>query len=262
MPVFPTLFLSHGAPDFSLHASPARDFLQTFGEKLGKPQAILILSSHYDMAQPSFSADEKPGMLYDFEGYPEEVSKIDYPAPGLPQLATIAATLVEQSGLPTQEIIGRGFDQGAWGPLSLLYPGADIPVVEAAIQSEEGAGHHFVLGRCLAPLRQHGVLIIGSGHLNAPNEVLESSDPAAPPQTPDWVTEFGEWVREKAELGDFDTLVDYKAFAPHSARNHPEPDHFMPFPFALGAAGEGAKGRRVHHSVQQGTLLMDVYLFE
>jgi len=267
MAVFPTLFLSHGAPDMALHASPLREFLSSLGEKLGKPQAILIMSSHYDMAQPSYSADEKPGVLHhDVEGYPEAARSIDYPAPGLPQLATIAATLTEQSGLPAQEIIGRGLDHGVFGPLSLLYPDADVPVVEAAIQSEQGAGHHYVLGQCLAPLRQHGVLIIGSGRLTAPAEIIEEEAPGAAPAYA-FASEFGEWIKEKAEAGDADSLIDYKAFAPNAQKCHPKPDHFMPFTFALGAAGagksgKGAKGRRIHHSVQNSVLMMDAFLFE
>jgi 4,5-DOPA dioxygenase extradiol len=262
MASFPTLFISHGSPNLALHDSPAREFFKGFGEKLGRPQAILIASSQFDMKQPSFCADEKPGMYYDFEGFEEELYKVDYPAPGLPQLATIAANLVEQSGLPAQEIIGRGFDHGVFVPLSLLYPEADIPVVQMAIQAEQGAGHHIVLGQALAPLRQHGILIIGSGSLthNA-NEVYQpENDFSSPAQ--DFVQAFADWVKEKAEAGSLDDIADYKALGPHALENHPKPDHFMPFAFALGAAGEGAKGKRVHTSVQRGVVMMDSYIFE
>lgn len=124
MTAFPSLFVSHGAPSLVLHKSPARDFFKRFGKELeqerGRPKAILIVSAHFDMTIPSVSADEKPGMLYDFNGSEEELYARVYPAPGSPQLAAIAVTLLEHSGFPAQKIAGRGFDHGVWVPLSLI----------------------------------------------------------------------------------------------------------------------------------------------
>jgi len=258
MPAFPTFFLSHGTPDLVLQPSPAREFLESFASELGKPQAIIIMSSHFDMRMPSFGADEHPGMLHEFDAGDTDLSRKVYAAPGFPELATVAANLVEQAGFPVQEITGRGFDYGAWGPLSLLYPQADIPVVPMAVQGAEGAGHHLVLGRALAPLRQHGVLIISSGNLNKPKEQGEIADAVA---TPGIVAAFQEWVREKVEAGAVDDIADYRALAPHAKENHPKPEHFLPLLFAMGAAGEGSKGRRVHSSVQRATSVMDAYVF-
>jgi 4,5-DOPA dioxygenase extradiol len=262
MAEFPTLFLSHGAPNLTLYANPARDFLSKLAGEIGKPQAIIIASAHFESSVPSFSADEKPGMLYDFKGFEAQLYQKVYPAPGLPELATIAANLVEQAGFPVQEVTGRGYDYGAWSPLSLMYPDADIPVVEMAIQPEEGCGHHFVVGRALAPLRKHGILIIGSGGLTHNfDEMFDSHQDFVSP-APDFVKEFAEWVREKAEAGATDEIIDFRALAPHAAIHHPKSDHFLPLAFALGAAGEGAKGKRLHTSVQRGGLVMDSYLFQ
>ncbi len=161
-----------------------------------------------------------------------------------------------------QEIVGRGYDHGLWSPLSLIYPDADIPIVEMSIQPEEGAGHHFVVGRALSPLRKHGVLIIGSGSLTHNfDEMFDSrQDFSSPP--PAFVQDFADWVKEKAEAGSIDEINDYRALAPHAVQNHPTSDHFFPLPFALGAAGEGAKGQRIHTSAQRGALMMDAYMFQ
>jgi 4,5-DOPA dioxygenase extradiol len=262
MTTFPTLFVSHGAPNLLLRESPARDFLSGLGRTLGRPQAILIASAHFEMKIPSFSADEKPGMLYDFTGFEEELYKVAYPAPGLPGLATIAADLIEQSGFPAQEIVGRGLDHGVWVPLKLIYPDADIPIVQMAVQPDQGAGHHIALGRALAPLRKHGVLIIGSGSLTHNLGELAKGGHAEDAPAPGWVQDFEEWVLAKAEAGAVDAIADYRSLAPHARENHPTEEHFLPLAFAFGAAGEGAKGARAHHSVQWGVLAMDAYVFE
>lgn len=262
MALFPTLFISHGPPNLGLHESPARDFLSGFGKKLGRPQAIIVVSAHFDMVVPSVSADEAPGILYDFDGFEEAAYAQTYPAPGLPQLASIAATLIEQSGFPVQEIIGRGLDHGVFGPLSLMYPEADIPVVQMAVQSAEGTGHHIALGRALASLRHHGILLIGSGSLTHNLEKILNSGGESEANAPEWVQSFADWVLQKAEAGLIDEIADYKALAPHALENHPTAEHFLPLPFAMGAAGEGAKGTRVHSSVQYGAMMMDSYIFE
>jgi 4,5-DOPA dioxygenase extradiol len=253
MTTFPTLFVSHGGPDLLKRESPVREFLCRFGGELcaerGRPQAILVASAGFDTTAPSFCADAEPRQIYD--GSEEALARVAYPAPGLPQLATIAANLVEAFGFPVQEVLGRGLDHGAWAPLSLLFPEAEIPVVEMAIQAKQGAGHHIALGRALAPLRAHSILIIGSGSLTHAAASMQAE-----------VEAFADWVRDKAEAGVIDAIADYLALAPHAREMHPRPDHFVPLAFAFGAAGEGAKGRRLHHSVDGGTTAMDAYLFE
>ncbi len=253
MTTFPTLFVSHGGPDLLRSECPARKFLASFGQELcaerGRPQAILVASAQFDTIVPSFCADAEPRQIDD--GSEEELARITYPAPGLPQLATIAANLVEEFGFPVQEVTGRGLDPGVWGPLSLLFPEADIPVVEMAIQAKQGAGHHIALGRALAPLREHSILVIGSGNLTR-----------ATLAAPEKVQAFAAWVKDKAEAGAIDEIADYLALAPHAGEMHPKPDPFVPLAFAFGAAGDGAKGRRLHHSIEGGTTAMDAYLFE
>jgi 4,5-DOPA dioxygenase extradiol len=266
MTALPTLFVSHGAPDLLLRDTPAHAFLSGFGRQFcaerGRPQAILVASAHFDTVAPSFCADEDPGLIYDFRGFDQALYQATYPARGLPQLATIAATLVEEFGFPAQEITGRGLDHGVWVPLSLLFPEADIPIVEISVQSKQGAGHHIALGRALAPLREHSILVIGTGSLtHNPTDSLPA-EPDAISDVPEAVSAFADWVAAKVEAGAIDDIADYIALAPHALEMHPTPDHFVPLPFAFGAAGEGAKGRRIHASVERGAMAMDAYLFE
>jgi 4,5-DOPA dioxygenase extradiol len=262
MTEFPTLFVSHGAPNLILHESPARDCLASLGEQLGRPQAILIASAHFEATTPSFCADKNPGMIYDFKGFEDELYNVVYSAPGLPQLAELGAYLVEQGGFPANEISGRGFDHGVWVPLVLMYPDASIPVVQLSIQPAQGAGHHIALGRALKALRKQGVLVVGSGSLTHNLEEVLNGGHAFDAPAPYWVQEFDDWVLAKAEAGDIEAIADYRSLAPHARDNHPSEEHFLPLPFAFGAAGEGAKGRRVHHSIQRGVMAMDAYLFE
>ncbi|QXX73364.1 class III extradiol ring-cleavage dioxygenase [Methylovirgula sp. HY1] len=262
MAPLPTLFLSHGAPNLLFQKSPARDFLQKLGQEIERPRAILVASAHFEMPNPAFTAAPHPEMIYDFTGFEDELYQVKYPALGAPGLAAVAADLLADAGFEPQEVLGRGFDHGAWVPLMLMYPDADIPIVELSVQREGGAGHHIMVGRALAPLREHGILIVGSGSLTHGVDAITKSKLALGGPAPDWVSTFAEWVHEKAEAGAIDEIADWWGLAPNAKRNHPTPEHFLPLPLAMGAAGEGAKGRRLHHSVQYGVLAMDAYLFE
>ncbi len=213
------------------------------------------------MPNPAVTASDHPEMIYDFTGFEDELYNVKYPALGAPGLAAVAADLLADAGFEPQEVLGRGYDHGAWVPLALMYPDADIPVVELSIQREAGAGHHIMVGRALAPLRDHGILIIGSGSLTHNLDASSKSNFAPDAPAPDWVTSFADWVHEKAEAGAIDDIADWFGLAPNAKKNHPTPEHFLPFPLAMGAAGEGAKGKRLHHSVQYGALAMDAYLF-
>ena len=258
---FPTLFVSHGSPMIMLEPSPARDFLESYGRELGKPKAILICSAHYETAEPRLSADEKPEMIYDFGGFPRPLYVMVYGAPGDPALAARAVDLLKGVGYRAAPMTNRGYDHGTWTPLKLMYPDADVPVVQISIQPNAGAAHHVALGRALGSLRDEGVLIMGSGtathNLHAYSQVRRVPNFPTPP----WVSEFGAWMHEKAEAGDAEAIGNYLTAAPYARENHPTPDHYLPLPFALGAAGEGAKGKRVHASSQSGVMLMDVYAF-
>jgi 4,5-DOPA dioxygenase extradiol len=259
---FPSFYVSHGSPTLAIEQSAARDFLLGFGKTLGRPRAIVIASAHFGSAQPLVTADAHPDMIYDFSGFPDELYRIVYPAPGDPALAHRVGALLQEAGLAPAVVEGRGFDHGAWVPLKLLYPEADIPVVQVSLQPHLGAAHHFAVGRALAPLRAEDILVIGSG--SASHNLMQfyrggfAEGDAAPP----WVAAFEAWIHDKAENGAVDDLVNYRSLAPYARENHPTEEHFLPFHVALGAAGEGAKGKRVHASLDRGVLAMDCYTFQ
>jgi 4,5-DOPA dioxygenase extradiol len=152
---------------------------------------------------------------------------------------------------------GRGYDHGTWVPLILLYPQADIPVATLSVQPRQNGAHHVALGRALAPLREEGVLIVGSG--GATHNLRAFFGPGAD-KTPEWVKSFNEWIFERAEAGDEQAIAQWER-GPMALQNHPTPEHFQPFPFAYGAGGPGARGVRLNHDFV-GPISMDAYAFE
>ncbi len=260
MPRLPTLFVSHGAPNLVLHNSEAKRFLAGFAADLPRPKAILVASAHFDTPVPAATADARPETVHDFRGFEPELYRMTYPAPGAPDLAERATALLAEAGFAAQPLAGHGYDHGTWVPLKLLYPEADIPVVQLSIQSRQGPEHHLKVGEALRPLAEEGVLVVGSGALTHNLHEFFRGGYAADAPAPEWVSAFGEWMRERIEAGERDDLVHYRCRAPHGAANHPTEEHLLPLFVALGASGEG-RGQRVHTSRQYGVLMMDAYRF-
>lgn len=256
---FPTLFISHGAPTLAVDGSPAHGFLSGYGKTLGNPSAIVVLSAHFEARITTVTGSERPETIHDFGGFPDELYRIVYPAPGEPALADGIAQLLESDGMTVRQDVRRGLDHGAWVPLLLMYPAADVPVVQLSIDTSLGTGYHYRLGALLEPLRERGVLIIGSG--SATHDLHSYFQGAPGDPSPRWVTEFDEWLAERVGAGDVEALLDYRKRAPHARENHPTEEHFVPLLCALGAAGEHASARRVHHSYEHGVLSMDAYEF-
>ena len=255
----PTLFISHGSPILLIEDSAARDFLSGYAKTLGKPRAIVIASAHFGTSRPAVVGDAHPGMIYDFGGMPE-LRALVYPAPGDPMVAVKIAGLLQAAGFAPAVVNGHGYDHGTWVPLMLLYPGAEVPVVQLSVQPHLGPAHHVAVGRALASLKEEGFLVIGSGSATHNLEAFYSGRhaPDAPPA--EWVTQFTDWVHNKIEAGRVEDLVRYRALAPHAVDNHPTEEHFLPLFIALGA-GNGVNGRRVHASYRNGVLAMDTYEF-
>ena len=256
----PTLFISHGSPRLVVDSSPA-DFLAGYGRVLGKPRAIVIASAHFHANHPAVVADAHPGMIYDFGGSNAELFRLVYPAPGDPDLAAQVAELLRAAGLAPAVMAKRGYDHGVWVPLMLLYPAADVPVVQISVQPALGAAHHLALGRALATLADDGILVIGSGSLTHNLHEFFRGGHAPDAPAPSWVADFEDWIREKATAGAVDDLVHYRERAPFARENHPTEEHVLPLHFALGAGGAGAKGTRIHASHRNGVLSMDTYAF-
>lgn len=255
----PVLFVSHGAPPLAIEPGPAHDFLKTLGKGLGKPTSILVLSAHFDMPTSSVTASAAPKTIHDFYGFPEALYNMTYPAPGNPSLAHRVSDLLSAAGIPTRLDEDRGLDHGAWIPLSLMYPDADVPVVQLSINSRKDAAYHFRLGELLGPLRDEGVLIIGSG--GATHNLSHAIHAEHDAPFVDWANSFREWLVEAVENNRRDDIANFRTVAPEARRNHPTDEHFLPFLSAMGTAGPGEPRRRIHASETYGALAMDVYLF-
>ena len=256
MSMLPALFISHGAPTLPFDDVPARDFLRGLGAQIGRPKAVLCVSAHWDTAAPALNAVPVNGTIHDFYGFPEALYRLRYDAPGAPQLAEQIAGELAAGGHRVMLDPERGLDHGAWVPLLLMYPCADIPVLQLSVQSASTPAHHIALGRALAPLRDQGVLILGSGGFVHNLRELDRTGMDAP--EPAWSAAFGTWVHKALIEGRGDDLANYRRLAPEALRAQPTEEHFMPLFVAYGAGG-GAT--RLHTSTTFGSLRMDAYSF-
>ncbi len=255
----PSLFLSHGAPTLPLTDTPARAFLSRLGHEFARPRAILVVSAHWETEAPRVSAVPWNDTIHDFFGFPRQLYQLSYPAPGAPSLAAEVADLLRASGMDCTIDYGRGLDHGAWVPLMLMYPQADIPVLQLSIQPHLGPAHHCRLGRALTRLCEESVLIIGSGSMTHDLSEFRGQGPNEP--APGWVNGFADWVSEALKARRTEDLLDYRRQAPYAVKNHPSEEHLLPLFAALGAAGERWRAERLHASSTHGILRMDVYAF-
>jgi len=256
--ILPAVFVSHGGPTLAVEQNGTVDFLKRLGGELGKPRAILCISAHWNTEAPAVSGAERPETIHDFGGFSEELFRMRYPAPGAPLLAGRVRELIGEAGLSCTISPTRGLDHGAWVPLKLIYPEADIPVVQLSVQPTLGTEHHFRLGRALAPLREEGVLILATG--SATHNLSRIGRGEVPPE---WASEFDEWVYRKISDGALEELLDYRRLAPHAAVAHPTDEHLLPLFVAMGAgAGESVLlGRSLHRGWTWGSLSMAAYSF-
>jgi 4,5-DOPA dioxygenase extradiol len=255
----PALFVTHGAPTLPLDDTPARGFLGGLGRELGRPDAILCISAHWERPSAAVSTAARPETIHDFYGFPPDLYRMTYPAPGAPEIAARAARLIRSAGLDCVEDAERGLDHGAWTPLTLIYPDADVPVAQVSVQSAAGPDHHLALGRALAPLRSDNVLILASG--SATHNLRHFGRFALDAPLIEEARDFDDWLVETVSGGDVAALVDYRRRAPRAAANHPSEEHFLPLFVAVGAGGNGP-GRVIHRSASYGFLAMTAFAFD
>jgi 4,5-DOPA dioxygenase extradiol len=250
----PTLFISHGAPDMALRETPTHLFLKGLAKTLPQPKAILLVSAHWETDMPMLTASPSPETIHDFQGFPDEMYRLTYPAPGSPALAARARDLIGAGAGLDQN---RGLDHGAWSPLIIAYPDARIPVVQLSVQPDRDAAWHYETGRKLAPLRDEGVLVMTTGNTT---HNLRAAFRGGFDKTPSEVTAFTTWLYKALTDKNHEEVKKWLA-APHARWNHPTPEHFLPLFVALGAAGPGTEARRIHDSVDMNVLAMDSYIF-
>lgn len=257
----PALFVSHGSPMLILETgAPAHVFLTQLAAQLPRPRAVLVISAHWETAIPTVSAAAASDIIHDFYGFPAALYQRRYPAPGSPDTAARVVGLLDKAGLPVATHPSRGLDHGAWAPLSLMWPEADVPALQLSVQPQADAAAHLALGRALRPLLDEGVLVLGSGSATHNLRALDRRGGDGPPA--DWSTGFTAWLTDRVVAGDAAAAADWLNRAPDARWAHPTDDHFLPLPVAWGAAGEGARGTLLHDSYMMGSLGMQAYRFE
>jgi 4,5-DOPA dioxygenase extradiol len=226
----PALYIGHGAPPL-LDDPTWSGQLAAWASDLPRPEAVLIVSAHWESAPVSLTASGAP-LVYDFGGFPEKYYRMTYQTPDASALAARVAAMMPDTE-PVHQHHSRGLDHGAWVPLKIMYPEADVPVLQMSLPTHD-PGRLLELGRRLRPLRDEGVLIIGSGFLTHGLPFLtEWRIDAA---VPGWSAEFDAWAGEALAQGDVDALANYRELAPGMPYAHPTVEHYTPLFVTLGAA--------------------------
>jgi 4,5-DOPA dioxygenase extradiol len=228
----PALFLSHGAPPLVDDATWVSE-LEAWSHAMPRPDAILVVSAHWEAAPLTIgSTTTETPLTYDFWGFPEHYYDVTYDAPGASGLAARVQALLPD-GEPVAHDPSRRLDHGAYVPLTVMYPDADIPVLQISMPTLDPQ-RLLALGARLRPLRDEGVLVIGSGFTTHGLPFLDDPSPGATP--PGWSVEFDAWASERMASGDVDALIDFRAKAPGMPYAHPTIEHFAPLFVALGAS--------------------------
>jgi 4,5-DOPA dioxygenase extradiol len=251
----PDLFISHGAPTFALEPGELGPKLTAIGERLAGISAVLVVSAHWQTRGVQVTATAEPETIHDFGGFPEALFRLQYAAPGAPALAADVASLLTRAGWTVDLDEHRGLDHGAWVPLRFLLPRADVPVFQVSMPYDLDAAGALRLGRALAPLRERGVMIVGSGSLT---HNLREYRPDAAAEAP-YAREFTDWIEERVMSRDSTALEQYRERAPQARRAHPTEEHFLPLLVAQGASDASDTVSVIDGGILHGVLSMDSF---
>lgn len=248
----PALFVSHGSPMFAVEPGVLGPRLIELGARLRDAQAILVVSPHWQTRGVRVSTSAQPETIHDFGGFPDALYHLRYPAPGAPELARRAATLLREADFVVEEE-KRGLDHGAWVPLLYLRPDGGIPVFQVSMPHDFDPEGALRLGTALQPLRDSGVVILASGSLTHNlNEYFRGPHDSA------YAVRFAAWARDKLTERDTKALLDYRASAPYAARAHPSAEHFLPLLVAIGSGGQDEPPEFIAGGIDR-VLSMDSY---
>ncbi|MBI5014265.1 MAG: dioxygenase [Deltaproteobacteria bacterium] len=251
---FPVVFTAHGNPMNALPGTPFAGFLRAWSASRPTPRSILCVSAHWERRGLAVTSTESPRTVHDFWGFPEELYRLDYRAPGSPALAARVRNLLSAAGLGADADPERGLDHGAWAPLRHLYPGAEVPVVQVSLPVGEPLSLLLEVGRALAPLREEEVLILGSGNLVHNLRTADLERREAP--VPAWARSFDQWVRDRLETWDLAPLCDPWEASPDGSRAHPTLEHYAPLLVVCGASGACPSLRFPNETFEHGTVSM------
>ena len=228
----PVLFVGHGSPMNAIEDNEFRRGWAEAGRRLSRPRAVLCVSAHWETRGVFVTAAARPSTIYDFHGFPDALSQVRYPVPGSPALARRVADVVSRAEVRLDP--QRGLDHGSWSVLTAMYPGADVPVLQLSLDATQGPAFHYALGQELVPLRDEGVLIVGSGNLVHNLRLVDFGRADGY----DWADRFNQKLKERIVARDHATLVDYESLGPDSRRAVPTPEHYLPVLYAVGASTE------------------------
>ena len=259
MQTAPTLFISHGAPTFALEPGELGQRLAQQGTALKDIRAIVAVSPHWETHGLRVTSQRQPPTIHDFYGFPAPLYALQYPAPGSPEVTQWVLAALAQAGLAAEPDPERGMDHGVWVPLRHLRPAADIPIVCVSLPLDATASSAWQLGRALAPLRERGVMVMGSGSLT--HNLAEFRGPAVTEIAP-YVTDFTHWIRSALQTRNRETLFDYRARAPAAKRAHPTQEHLMPLFVAFGASTDQDTFNVLTTEVRYGMLSMESYRWQ
>ena len=246
----PVAFFGHGSPMNTLESNRHTEAWRALGQSLPRPRAILAISAHWYIEGAAVTAMEKPPTIHDFFGFPQALFDVSYPAPGDPALAARVRELL--APIDVQMDQSWGLDHGTWSVLAHVYPQADIPVVQLSIDATRPAAWHYELGKRLAPLRDEGVLIVGSGDVVHNLRVIRWG--AGAPH--DWATRFNDLARGCIERGEHAPLVNYESLGADAQASIPTPEHYLPLLYVLGAQSAGDQVSFPTDGIELGSISM------
>jgi len=250
--LMPAIFFGHGNPMNAIGHNGYTEAWQRIGEQTLRPKAVLSISAHWYVPETGVTISTNPRTIHDFGGFPRELYQVQYPAPGDPALARHVQQLLAPLDVRLDD--SWGLDHGTWSVLKHVYPAADIPVVQLSIDETKPASFHFELARKLAPLRDEGVLIAGSGNIV---HNLHTYAWGRHPQEPyDWALRFEAMAREMMQTGEFASLINYEKLGRDAALSIPTPDHYLPLLYVLATKQQRESVRFPIEGVDGGSISM------
>ncbi|MBV8727242.1 MAG: 4,5-DOPA dioxygenase extradiol [Candidatus Eremiobacteraeota bacterium] len=241
--MLPAIFFGHGNPMNAITNNGYTEAWRRIGLEIARPKAILAVSAHWFVPGTGVTISTAPRTIHDFGGFPPELYQVEYPAPGAPTLARKVQKLLSPLDVTLDD--SWGLDHGTWSVLRHVYPAADIPIVQLSIDETQGAAFHFEIGKKLAPLRDEGILIVGSGNvvhnLHAYAWGRHLRDPY------DWAARFENLAKDKILTGDLKPLINYEVLGRDAELSVPTPDHYLPLLYVLAA---GQKNEKIHFPIE------------
>lgn len=256
--MLPSLFIAHGSPDIVLQDDDYTNFLKKLKDKIEKPKAIVIFTAHWENKIQSIGGVSEYNLIYDFGGFSKELYEVKYHGNGDPKLALNIKWILKENGIESIIDDKRGLDHGSWSILKLMYPKGDIPIVQLSVNPYLSNEEQYKIGKSLESLKEEGVLIIGSGgtvhNLLALKFYGKTSD--------DWAVKFDDFIKDKIEKWDMESLFKYESLAPNAKKAVPRNEHFIPLILAMGAGDSARQGKLLYRDYQFGNLSRCVWMFE